>query len=121
MAKTVIINKTARLDFVEYSQDSLSICLGYADAKGRLFDTAGWDVLIEIRKNSQDVLPLLSESTHTGRITVGIQGKYNINILISDQQTAALGKGEFVYFIRTIDLRGFVNTLANGRIVLRER
>lgn len=121
MATTVITSKTAKLDFVEYIQDSLSICLGYADARGRLFDTAGWDVLIEVRKNSKDVLPLLSEGTQTGHITVGIQGKYNINILISDQQTAALGKGDFVYFIRTIDTQGFVNTLANGRIVLRER
>jgi len=121
MATTVITSSTAKIDFVEYVQDSLIMCLGYADSRGRLFDTAGWEVVIEIRKKSKDVMPLLSEGTHTGQVTVGIKGKYNINILITDQQTAALGKGEFVYFIRTTDTQGFVNTLAEGRVILRER
>lgn len=120
MSLTVITSDTAKLDFVEYVQDTLAILLGYSDPKGKLIDVTGWFVDMEIRKTTKDPLPILHISTKTGHITL-TSGKYNLSIVLSDQETFALGKGEFVYFIRTKDTQGFVNTLADGRIILKER
>lgn len=120
MSQIVITSDTAKIDFSEYVQDSLNMQFAYADSKGKLFDVTGWEVDIEIRAKAKDLNPILALSSNNGQIDLSGE-EFNIVALLSDVQTLALGKGDFVYFVRTKDTQGFVNTLAVGKIKLRSR
>jgi hypothetical protein len=112
---------TAKINYIEYVQDTLKMRLGWKSESLVLHNLAGFAVDMQIRKLQADATPLYSFSSADGTIQLNVDEKCNIQIPISDTITAALGAGEFHYFIRTTDTVGFVNTLVSGKLTLRLR
>ncbi len=114
-----IESNTAKINYQEYVQDTLQMAFRHADDQNVLIDVTGWTVDLEIRKQANDLNPVLVVNEQNGVVLGGTD--YNILITVTDDQTLALGAGTFAYFVRTKDLSGFVNTLALGKLTLRTR
>lgn len=125
---------TKRLDMYEYVQDSIPFELAYKDAEGTYYDMTGWTLLYEVRLNQTDALPLLSYSNVggvDGSITISLPSPNppapnsayipNISFEISAAKTNTLGVGSFYHYLKATDLLGGVNTIFDGRLVLKRR
>lgn len=115
-----ITSETVTVNFIEYIQDTLIMRFAYTDSLNTLINFTGWEIDLEVRRKSTDILPSLKKSTSSGTISTN-GSTYNIEIIITDIDTETLGKGTFPYFIKTKDTNGYINTLIVGTITLMVR
>ena len=115
---TKIKSATAYVDYEEFEGDTLEMSFTWKDSAGDVIDISAYTAKADIKEKITDVLPLL-RLTHTNGIALS-DAAPNLVLTVSDVQTAALGKGKFVYDIELTEPSGKVNTLVSGNIVLNQ-
>lgn len=107
---------TGYVDYEEYEGDTLEMSFNWKDSDGSYFDLTQYTARMQIKKKDTDPNALVTLTNGDG-ITLG-DGYANLYVLLTKEQTAALGKGKYVYDIELTDDSGKVNTLVAGIIVL---
>jgi len=110
-------SETVTINYEEYVGDTLSIKLTWKDAAGNPFDLTSHSALLNIKVLVSDTSPLLTLTSAAGGVVLG-NSTDNITVIISDTQTATLGKGKYVYALELTEPSGNVNTLVVGTIIL---
>jgi len=113
---TKIKSATAYIDYEEFEGDTLEMVFTWKDSAGDVVPLTGYTAKMDIRSSVTDETALLSLN-HMNGITLDDISP-NLSVLVTDQQTATLGKGKYVYDIELTEPSGKVNTLVSGTIVL---
>jgi hypothetical protein len=116
MSDINIKSQTGIANFEEFVGDTLKIVVNYKSNSTTFVNLTNYSATFQIKTNK--FIPLLT-LTSNDNISLG-NGANNIIVTVSDQQTKSLGKGLFLYDLQLTDSLGFVNTLLEGKIVLKQ-
>lgn len=113
--------KTAIINYEEHAGDTILMLWNWKtpDANGtyQQVDLTGYSCLLQIKTQKTDITPKLTLSSANGEIILG-NTTNNVEVLITDDQTTALGVGSFFYDCQFTDTLGYVNTLVEGKLKL---
>jgi hypothetical protein len=113
---TKIKSATAYVDYEEFEGDTLEMSFTWKDSAGDVIDISAYTAAMDIKSSVNDATSLLTLTNGSG-ITLAATSP-NLLVVVSDTQTAALGKGKYVYDIELTEPSGKVNTLVSGNLVL---
>ena len=122
MSSVTVKPKTAIINYEEHVGDTLFMRWNWSvpDANGvnQTVDLTDYYSKLQIKNQKTDLTPLLTLTSNTGEGIVLGGNTTNINVIVSSEQTANLGVGQFFYDCQMTDTLGYVNTLIEGKIKL---
>jgi hypothetical protein len=86
--------------------------VGASERRARLKDTTGYTARMQVRQKYDSLNAIITLNTENGRIVLGSDGSFQLNIPSSITET--LPSGKYVYDFEAVSPEGFVTKLVRG-------